>query len=271
MSKILFVLLVCLAVVSCDNHYFTYADGKMKRNDESETKIFGSMAVVTGPRHNYVEIDGMYQGSKHMPFALVFDIQSSTQQGDQITITGNCEKGAWDGESIDTLKGEYKITGTWDKAVFEGNCMNSDSTLAFGVNLEATKYDCEVYKAEDAAARAQYLIGESKDHFLAAHVLNFAYYDYPYINVLRSCRYYLVHFGEDTTEEKPGYAIISKDGRHCAIIDKEGDKFIHTHPIKKQVEATPMSMLKNFFRSGYVIRTVPCKGPHQRAYNLLGY
>ncbi len=255
--------LFCLALVKSDDHYFTYPDGKLKVGSESETKIFGSLSVVTGPRHNYAEIDGMYVGAKHMPFALTFEVQSVTQgENDQVTVTGTCDKVAWDGKPAAAIEGTLKITGTWEKAILEATCTDPESKTAYVVKLDATNYECEVYKAEDAAVRAQFLVGEKKEHFPAVQVLNFAYYDYPYLNVLKACRFYLNHFGEVATELKPGYAIVAKDGTHCAVLDKEGDKFIHTHPVKQEVMATPTSMLKDFFRSGYIIKSVPCNGPH---------
>eukprot|EP01022_Parablepharisma_sp_SALTPOND_P033855 TRINITY_DN89815_c0_g1_i1.p1 TRINITY_DN89815_c0_g1~~TRINITY_DN89815_c0_g1_i1.p1 ORF type:complete len:285 (+),score=16.80 TRINITY_DN89815_c0_g1_i1:487-1341(+) len=256
MTKVFCVLLICLAFVNCEDHYFIYDDGKMKRDKEEDEKdIFGSMTISD----NQIDIDGLYEDNMKLPFSLVFDMQSSTQQGDQVTLKGHCKKAYWDGIAPHKIEGEYSITGLWANPEFKGNCRRPGSSLVYDLHLKATKYDCKIYKAEDAAKRAQFLVGRLKEHFSAAEVLNFAYYDYPYAKPRKDCSYYLNNFGEETTDRKPGYAIVSKYGNHCAIIDKEGDKFIHANPTGKKVVATPISMIDNFFRSEYVIKTVPCK------------
>ena len=54
----------------------------------------------------------------------------------------------------------------------------------------------------------------------------------------------------NTDKAAPGMIIVGKDGKNCAIIDNEGDKFIHSNPIKKVVTETPLVMVNQFFTNG---------------------
>ena len=130
------------------------------------------------------------------------------------------------------------------------------------MNTRITKAYCSVYKDKYASEGANYLVGGKKNHFRDVHVLNFAYYDYPYISVLKECKYYLNNFGAISDTIKPGYAIVGKDGMHCGVINSEGNSFIHTNPTKGEVTVTPLSAANTYFHNGYVIKTVPCNCPH---------
>ena len=256
------IVLACAVLIQCESHFFIYKGGKLVRGKEEPTEIFGRVNVVTNVPRSYVELNGMYMGARHSPFFFGLAVGEFVEDGDKILISGACEKAGWDGKVIDPVSGTYKITGTWSKATLVSDCTDPEENVNFKVNLEGTSSECEIYTPLDAASRAHYLIGELKEHFLAYQVLNFAYYDYPYLAVMKNCRYYLNNVGTVTTEMNPGYIIVAKDGMHCAVIDKEGDKFIHMNPAKQMVMDTPITMIKDFFKSGYVIKKPPCKGPH---------
>ncbi|MDR3548385.1 MAG: hypothetical protein P4M11_09010 [Candidatus Pacebacteria bacterium] len=53
---------------------------------------------------------------------------------------------------------------------------------------------------------------------------------------------------------KPGFLIIGEDGKHCAVVDKEGDKFVHVNPNTKKVALTPLSRIGEFFKDGYIVK-----------------
>ena len=259
MIRLLVFFLVCLSFISCDDHFFTYKGGKLVRG--SEKAIFGRVDVEA-EENGSVEIDGTYLDGKVIPFGITFTVEQFSQAGDQISVSGKCRKAVWAGQVMKPLEGSYKITGTWEKSIIEAECTDPATKEIFSVKLEGTSYECQTYKPVDASNRAQYLIGQLRENFSPVQVLIYSYYDYPYLNVMRGCRHFLGEFGDVTTEQKPGYAIVGKDGMHCAIINKEGDMFIHSSPVKQQIVATPLPMLKDYFKSGWVIKTVPCEGPH---------
>jgi len=261
MSKIIFIFVALFAIVFADDHFFVYPNGKLMRGAE-EGKIFGRMDVVQGPRHSYVELDGLFQGKGKTPIYFTFTIDASVVSGDQISLTGQCEKTGWDGKNVENLTGSFKLSGTWEQGNFEAICKDPKTSLMYKISLTGTNYDCEVYHAADATNRAHFLNGELSEHFSAVQVLHFAYYDYPYLTIAKMCKYYLNHFGEAVDTPKPGFVIVAKDGTHCGVIDSDGDKFIHSNPVKKEVTVTPLALAKDFFKSGYVFKNVPCKGPH---------
>ena len=260
---ITFILLLSLVFAAkCDDYYFVYSAGTLQYGNEIAQKIFGRLTVVIGPRHKYTELTGMYVGGKHIPFAFAFDVEKSTIDGDKIYAEGPCTFAAWDAKKTHSVSGGHMVYGAVSEVGFEATCNDLESKTNYVIKLEGLHYDCEVFKAGDAAVRAQFLLGESRDHYLPAQVLNFAYYDYPYLSVLPDCKFYLNMFGAVGDETKPGYAIVGKDGAHCAVVDKEGDKFIHMNPVKNVVTTQPLTMIKEFFKAGWVIKKVPCNGPH---------
>eukprot|EP01022_Parablepharisma_sp_SALTPOND_P034809 TRINITY_DN93083_c0_g1_i1.p1 TRINITY_DN93083_c0_g1~~TRINITY_DN93083_c0_g1_i1.p1 ORF type:complete len:274 (+),score=24.71 TRINITY_DN93083_c0_g1_i1:119-940(+) len=261
MTLTLLLLLLLVIAISCEeHHHFVYEKGTMKFNSESYF-AFGDIAIEwrDKDRLNFTTINGMYEGPKHVPFALVFDTTSFKKYGEVVAIKGICTKGAWDDKWIPTMEGSFEVTGTWTEISFSAVCVDTNTQMKFEVKVKASKYDCDIFKAKDAGKRARYLLGEPMERFMPAAVPSFAYYNYPYIGLLKDCELYLTQFGKVVNEIKPGYVIVGKEGKHCAIVDNEGDQFIHSNPIKKVVTSHPLVMLNEFFRNGWVVKMRPCR------------
>ena len=245
----------------CANQYFQYKNGKLGQNYDIPVDIFGHLEIINTPKNQFIEINGMYKAATKIPFAFVLTFSNSYSKGDNLVITGKCKMGAWDTKMIN-LAGKHVLEVENGLASLKATCYDSDAKIEYRIQLNATSTKCLVYQPKDAAERATFLINEKKEHFKNVHVLNFAYYDYPFLEVFKNCRYYINKFGEEAPNAKPGYAIVGKNGLHCGVVDAEGDKFIHTDPVKKVVTLTPLTLAKNYFKSGYIFKTVPCNGPH---------
>lgn len=256
--KTLFILLL-LGLATCDKKYFTYKKGKLQQGNEAAAEIFGHLEIMQTGKNNYVELNGLYLGGAHKPFAFIMTEPKMDPSG--AGLSGECKSGAWDLEHL-KLTGKYTITLADNVVKFEGLCTNTETKLTYKIDFVGNSTKCLVYQAPEAADRAKYLIGEKASHFRPSHVLNFVYYDYPFLDVMKNCRFYLTKFGKEEPSAKPGYAIVGKDGMHCGVLDNEGNKFIHTNPAKKEVTLTSIALADTFFKNGYVFKSVPCDGPH---------
>ncbi len=255
---LLFGLALCVSLVRSETHYFLYNDGQMKVGKDTPQRAFGDMVVEWHWRFNYTEVDGMFDGVKHVPFTFLFDIKSYTNVSNTFNITGVCSQVRWFKKWMKPVSGRFEVAGTWDKMALKANCTDLSTNISYVINLEGAKHNCFRYGPSDAAVRAEYLVGESREMYESANMLNYAYFDSPYISVMRNCKPYLKYYGELATEPRPGYTIVGRDGMHCAIVGKDGQTFIHSSPISKVVVKEPFSRLSYFFRFGWVYKQYSC-------------
>ena len=157
-----------------------------------------------------------------------------------------------------SVSGKIKITGTWERVAYIGWCYSEKSKSNYTLLGTGEYAKCKFYSTDEGAKRAQTLIGQHSDMYSAVNVLNYATIGYPYVASINNCKWYMDNV-PDASNPKPGYVIVGKDAAHCAVIDKEGDKFIHTNPVTKTVSTTSMSMIKNYFKNGYVFKDYNCK------------
>eukprot|EP00826_Nyctotherus_ovalis_P066169 TRINITY_DN9760_c0_g1_i5.p1 TRINITY_DN9760_c0_g1~~TRINITY_DN9760_c0_g1_i5.p1 ORF type:complete len:302 (-),score=83.53 TRINITY_DN9760_c0_g1_i5:178-951(-) len=254
--KAIFYLLI-LELVACDRKYFTYKSGTLKNEKDVIHEIFGHIEIMNEGNTKYIELNGLQLSTPRIPFALIFDLP--TVSGNK--ATGLCRSGRWDLGSM-KLTGKYTFEIKENAITFESTCLDRLHGKIYDINFTGNSTKCLVFQPPEPSHRVQYLIGERTSRFRPAYVLNFAYYDYPFMNILRNCRFYLNKFGSTASDPKPGYAIVGNDGMHCGVVDHEGTKFIHANPAKKTVTLTPLALARTFFRNGYVFKSVPCKGPH---------
>lgn len=247
------IFLACLiALAFCDElHFYHYKDGSIVVDNETAVKTSGPIFVEYLKTVNYTMIAGLYTKNKvSTPFGFGGIIYSSKVNKDAFEILANCTEGGWGVKPLRKLFGPIKVSGTWTKtAHFSGWCYDSEAKTNYSLNANGVYTKTPFYNFTEAAGRAQILVGQPSSNYQPVHVLNFAVIGYPYINTMKDCKAYLPF--KNATESKPGYLVVAKDGAHCAILDKEGDKFIHTNPTKKLVEATPMSLINTFFPKGY--------------------
>ncbi len=253
-----FVFACLLLAVFCDEmHFFHYKDGEMKIQGEQPAKISGPIFIEFLKTINVTTIAGMHiKGSTETPFALGAKITKVIRDGDKITVEAACFEAGW-GTKPMKMEGTVNVTGTWNEIHYHAHCENKETKARWEINAHATATKCPLYAPAEAGARAKILVGQHAEVFQAVHVLNYAIIGYPYVNGIRNCTWYLQNF-KNATDAKPGFAIVGNDGAHCGIIDKEGDKFIHTNPVKKLVTETPLSMAKDFFKKGYTLKDYTC-------------
>eukprot|EP00830_Metopus_es_P018199 TRINITY_DN623_c0_g1_i1.p1 TRINITY_DN623_c0_g1~~TRINITY_DN623_c0_g1_i1.p1 ORF type:complete len:271 (-),score=38.33 TRINITY_DN623_c0_g1_i1:11-823(-) len=255
------LLLACLLAFAFCEEYYTYhfKGGDMIVNQEKPVKVSGPIYIEFLKTMNLTIISGMHEkGAQRTPFGFVNLITSIVMKDGQVEMIGKCKEGGWGTNMMGNLEGVMRITGTKDKIHYVGNCSHKESKMNFTIIADAVASKCPFYLPPEGAARAHTLVGESSEKYQPNHVLNFALFGYPYINTLANCSVYLNMF-PDVSDVKPGFLVVGKDGKHCGLFDKEGDKFIHSNPAAKKVTLTSNVQLKNFFPAGYVIKEYKCQ------------
>ena len=255
MKAILFACLV-LAILGNELHFFHYKDGEIKVNNDAPTKISGPIFLEFLNTRNFTAVAGLYvKGKTEVSFDFRMKIAKFVN-ATNFEIEGECIEGNWGLKPI-TTAGKGKITGTWNSINYESTCANSDLKMTWSIKAHADAVKCPFYLPAEGAVKAAMLVGQSADDYHPVHVLNFGVIGFTYISGITGCSWY-VQNSKAAKDPKPGFLIISNEGDYCAIIDKEGDKFIHSNPAKKLVTLTPMSMIKTFFKNGYTFRDYTC-------------
>ncbi len=63
---------------------------------------------------------------------------------------------------------------------------------------------------------------------------------------------------KEANSAAPGFLIVGKNGKHCAVLDKEGNKFVQVDPASKVVVLTPVTYIDKYFPGGYTLRDYSC-------------
>ena len=255
--KLIFIALL-LSAIFCEEYHTYHYEGKMAVNSDPLVAINGPIYIELLKTMNVTIISGMHtKGSVNTPFGFVAKITKIIMNGNKMEIEVKCWEGGWGHQMVNDLVGMIRITGDLNQIEFMQNCTEPKSKMQVGINAHGVKAQCPFYLPPEAAKRAQILVGEKEEMYKPIHVLNFAVMGYPYIESIKDCSWWLKNF-HNATEGKPGFVVVGTDGKHCGIVDKEGDKFIHSNPVKHLVTATPMAMLKDFFKAGHVFKEYKC-------------
>ena len=239
--------LACLIVLAnCQNYH--YINGNMTFNNQPSDSLTGTIRNTELLSIKLTSISGLYiHGKTKIPLLL----DALIDQINATYIHANCGEAIW-GRSTLTLKGSVTAHISGKDITYSVNCQSKEGSDAFVINAKGVQTDNLMYTPPEAAVRAIDLIGEKAEMYvLPVRIINYATLGCPYNGAANTCSWYISHL-KTTAEAKPGYVIVGKNGEHCAIINKEAKKFIHLNPVTNVVDELDMSMLKAFFRNGYV-------------------
>ncbi len=256
MLKILIVAVLAMGTLCEEFQAYHYKDGKMMIEKEQADKIEGPIFIELLKTMNITILAGMhFKGSQKTAFGFVGKISSfSRSADDKFELVASCWEASWGLKPIKGLTGSIMVHGVWNKeAHMNGSCLDKAGSRNYTFHACGNYSKSGVYTYEEAAKRAQLLIGQKAHDYKAVHVVNFAVIGYPYLGSMRNCSSYLKL--PNATEAKAGYIIVGNDGHHCGIVDAEGDKFVHTNPQKKEVGLSSLGAAKQFFRKGFVFKT----------------
>ncbi len=251
------LLVLCLAaVVLCDKFYAFHYNGELKVNNGTSTAVAGPVFIEFLKTVNMTVIAGMHvNGPTKVPYGFGFKINSYNVSGDRFMIIAACAEGAWGTTQLKKMNGTIVLYGNIGSYVgFYGWCSSNTTHAKYSILGQGNATRTGYYNATEAARRAAMLVGQAGHTYKPVHVLNFAIVGYPYIGSIKSCEWYLKNMNQ-TSNVTAGYVIVGKDGKHCGVVDAEGDKFVHTNPTTKKVALTPLVKASEFFPKGYVFKS----------------
>lgn len=165
-------------------------------------------------------------------------------------VTATCNNIRYPIGVVKHLSGTFTAKIDDKQMSLKGSCKAGEDVYTFDtVGSRGPTY----YTFKEAAAKAQKLVGQETTFWKSPQILYYAIADLP--NEAGNCRRFIN--GEELEKAEPGCLILGKNYEYCAIVDSEGDKFIHGDLTKKKVASTPMAMIKTFFPSGYTFRKYP--------------
>lgn len=231
--KFLILLISVFALIKCDEmHFYHYKEGTMKMKNDQPIKISGSIFVELLEPFNITIVSGLHiKNGVETPFYEVAQIAKYKRDNDKIDFEGTCLEVSW-GTKTSACTGEMKLKGTWNESHYESHTINSETKAEWDIHLLAHYAQCPVYPPPEAAQRVKVLLNQPSEQFAPVNVLNYAIMGFAYIKDVADCSFYAQNFW-NMTEPKPGFIIVGKDGKHCGIMDHEGDKFYHSNPAKK--------------------------------------
>eukprot|EP00831_Metopus_contortus_P083467 TRINITY_DN924_c0_g1_i1.p1 TRINITY_DN924_c0_g1~~TRINITY_DN924_c0_g1_i1.p1 ORF type:complete len:278 (-),score=63.81 TRINITY_DN924_c0_g1_i1:121-954(-) len=233
--------------------------GYQRRVHGETQNVTGVIIVVMNIRENNTYITGMFEGRRHHHHSFEFGakIVNFTNSSGSIFIQAEYFEGRIGRHSLPEVHGKCNITGTIGSVKYFGYGSNQGKSHHFNITGAGYNSHCPFYTMDEAASRAGILIGENAHEYEAANVVNYAVLGYPFIPSANASYYHDV-FGEKANSTAPGVVIVGNDYKHIAIVDKEGDKFIHSVHAKKVIIATPVSQINTYFPKGYVLKSYHC-------------
>jgi len=247
MKFIIFSLLVffCLCY---ERHVFRYKDGTFTKGNKSPITISGSLYYQEYPE----EIELVFYGmdySTMTPLFLTLYAPNTATTGIEIRL--DCLAAQQGLEDTEVLSGTGVLTGSWDKSEFKGECYTrtGDLWIFKSSNVKSQTF---YYPPKEAGLRAKFLIDQPISKYRAPDTILFAIYDYPYFDL--SCDYYLRSEFLDAPGPEPGAIMVGKDKRHCAILDNEGTKFIHSNSEARKVTYDSIALAERYFPNGVIYK-----------------
>jgi len=255
MKSIIFCLLVsfCLCI-----HVFRYKNGTFTKGNKSPIIVSGSLYYFEDSYDIELRFFGM-DYSTMTPIRLYLELERTTTTGFEIEL--DCYFAQHGLENREYLSGTGVLTGSWDKSEFKGECYTRTGDL-WMFKSSNVKSQTFFYPPKEAGLRAKSLIDQPISKYKAPDIILFAIYDYPYFNW--NCYHYLDSDFPDAPGPEPGAIMVGKDMRHCAILDNEGTKFIHTNPDARKVTYDSIALTQRYFPSGVFYK----RYPNYQKYNL---
>lgn len=154
------------------------------------------------------------------------------------------------------LKGTADVKGTEERVEMVGDCETQEGeVLKFRSTNNRSK--TMFFPPKEAGYRVRALIGRSSSFFTPASIIYYAFLDAPYlIDKSKSCGAEFEHY-PDAEGPGAGIVILGRDGRNCAMLDNEGTKFVHIHPVTREIREDSIALVKIYFPNGHEYKGYP--------------
>jgi len=250
MKFITFSLLVsfCLCL---EWHAFRYKNGTFTKGNKSPIILSGSLYYQELSSRIEIVFVGM-DYSTMTPLSLVLEVRDKTTTG--IDIKANCSGARHGLENFEYLFGAAALTGSWDKAEFKAECYTETYDLWI-FKSSNVKSQTICYPPKEAGLRAKFLIDQPISKYKPADIITFAIADFPHLNW--KCNAFLDSNFPDAPGPEPGAIMVGKDESHCAILDNEGTKFIHSNSEARRVTYDSIALAERYFPKGIIYKRYP--------------
>jgi len=154
------------------------------------------------------------------------------------------------------LKDLILVNKVNDKTKVSSNCSTQEGKAWFfeSINNESKTM---FFPPQEAGLRAKNLIGQNSEKFTSTALIYYAILDAPYIPKNDCGKEFNTY--PDVDKPGPGVVILGKDGKHCAILDNEGNKFIHVNPAKRVITYDSIAIINTYFPKGFVYKAYPAE------------
>lgn len=241
-------IIICLLILLVNGEgqvYYRYKNGTITRGGKQYTAVDGSLWISEG-QLIYL---GMHKPSM-TPFLSGGMIIGEIGK-EQETYT--CALVIWERDWYREASGTITIEGDVNKLEVTGSCKIKGESVSFNsTNIKTMEI---FFPPAEAGLRAKDLIGQTNERYAAHEVIFYSIVDVPYV-VAPNCRQGFYNY-PDAPEPGPGIIVLGKDTNHCAILDNEGTKFIHSNPVKKKVTEDSIAMLQTYFPKGVYYKRYP--------------
>jgi len=249
MKFIIFCLLISFHL-SSPVQTFRFKNGTFTKGNNIPTTISGSLYHFKVRELIIVMLCGM-DYSTMTPLIFVSGTKNKTTTDIELKL--DCWTIQHGLEERELLSGTAVLTGSWEKAEFKAECYTplGDRLMFKSSNV---KSETIYYSQKEAGLRAKFLIDQPTSKYRPDDVVYFAIFDYPYAD--EGCEKILSSF-PDAPGPEPGAIMVGKDGRHCAILDNEGTKFIQSNFAAKKVTYDSIALAQKYFPNGIYYKRYP--------------
>ncbi len=255
MSKLFLLLLAFMpAFVFSSHYYFHYKKAELSVMGEKHSSPTG-VIYHEDERESLFRLYGVsWKGNVPSTFQLIgFAHGQWTQKSfEGIVQCGNLE---WEGVDYKGLIGSLKARGAMDEMNYEGMCNLDGGALNFNISVTGQASNCIQYEPAEGALRVQSMFGKKYVSLHTADVVTYA--TIGHMATRHKCKEFLGSY-KTVAKISPGFLMVAKDGSYCAIISKDGDKFVHAGPRTSMVVATPLGSAWQYFPGGYIIKDYSC-------------
>ncbi len=257
--KSVFILLLLVAECTCELgvRYYHYTNGTITQFGTEPVHTDGPIFIEFLRTMNITVISGTHLNG--VAFAFAAKITMFYESDGNFIMEGDCWEGSWGLHKQFKTVGHVRLCGSWTSLHYRSECASPDLNTNWTVNeLGASASKCPFYAPAEAAIKASTLLGQQRSLYGSVHVVSYATVGYPYVHAIQNCTWYLQNLKKNATKAAAGLVVVGLDGKHCGVVDREGDKFIHSDPKREVVAATPLVRLHEFFPKGVVYKDYTC-------------
>ncbi len=254
-QNILLIVLLLPTLSLCDMHYFYYRNGKVDINGTAFPRTSGTIEFLRQSEGQVIITGSIPQPGEYGLYRLVLTFNEKTFRAgnDGYTVNASCAEMTYNFSRTVLVEGSIIISGTWTRMSFSGYCRSlRPTTTRLSLDLAGKGWGCRRFPPTEGGQMVQELVGMG--NLSVGAVLGYAVSGV----VWRSVDCWDYNDYKIVDKAQPGRLILGSQKDHCAVISKEGDRFVHVDPESGKVIVTPMKDIAKYFPDGYDVKDYSC-------------